>query len=157
MTEIIWCKKCDTVNYLDPYIFWNFKGNVKCAECGTIYYVHLINGFYYEGPTEVKEPVKDYIMPLYADKPYDGYSCYLPGTPERTRPYVCLPSERPPTGKPYYVKFSIRGRPVRGWAPQPPSTGLAGSAGFKWEIEKLSPEVWKEYQEKLKRGEVREW
>ncbi len=31
MCDIIWCKKeaggkpCDTVNYLDPYCFWNWK------------------------------------------------------------------------------------------------------------------------------------
>ena len=33
MCDIIWCKKvqgdgkpCETVNYLDPYCFWNWKG-----------------------------------------------------------------------------------------------------------------------------------
>jgi hypothetical protein len=55
------------------------------------------------------------------------------------------------------VKFSVRGRPVRGWRPQPPSAGRAGSHGFKWDIQKLSPEVWEEYQEKLKKGEVRDF
>ena len=34
MCDIIWCKKekdgkpCDTVNYLDPYCFWNWEGKV---------------------------------------------------------------------------------------------------------------------------------
>jgi hypothetical protein len=55
------------------------------------------------------------------------------------------------------VKFSARGRPVRGWRPQPPSAGIAGSFGFDWDIQKLSPEVWEEYQQKLAKGEVSEW
>jgi hypothetical protein len=55
------------------------------------------------------------------------------------------------------VKFSVRGRPVRGWRPQPPSAGLAGSQGFSWDIQKLSPEVWEEYQKKLAKGEVKDW
>ena len=34
MCDIIWCKKevggkvCDTVNYLDPYCFWNWEGKI---------------------------------------------------------------------------------------------------------------------------------
>jgi hypothetical protein len=154
MCEIIWCKKCNTVNYLDPFNFWNWKGKVACAGCGTTYYIHIIHGFMYEGPIEKPGEQPD-ILPLYADKPLDGYTCYLPGTPGRTRPFICLPSETY-VGKAIKVKFSIRGRPVRGW-PQPPSSGLAGSQGFKWDIQKLSPEVWKEYQKKIKRGEVKEW
>jgi hypothetical protein len=55
------------------------------------------------------------------------------------------------------VKFSTRGRPVRGWRPQPPSAGVAGSFGYYWDIEKLSPEVWAEYQEKIAKGEVKDW
>jgi hypothetical protein len=156
LTEIIWCKHCNTVNYLDPYTFWNWKGKVKCAGCDRVYYVHIIQGFYYEGPKEMPPGEPYDIMPLYADKPLEGYESYKPGTPGKTRPYFCLPREIY-LGKADKVKFSIRGRPVRGWAPQPPSSGLAGSQGFKWDIEKLSPDVWKEYLVKLKRGEVREW
>ena len=55
------------------------------------------------------------------------------------------------------MKFSIRGRPLRGWMDQPPSAGIAGSFGFEWDVAKLSPEVWEEYQQKLKKGEVTEW
>jgi len=78
--DIIWCKKiledgkpCETVNYLDPYCFWNWKGNVNCAHCGTVYYVHLINGHMYEGPTEQPAGTKPDMMPLYADRPLAGW------------------------------------------------------------------------------------
>jgi hypothetical protein len=55
------------------------------------------------------------------------------------------------------VKFSIRGRPVRGWRPQPPSAGIAGSFGYKWDIQGLSPEVAEEYEERLLNGKVKDW
>ncbi len=109
----------------------------------------------YKGPEERPGEEPD-IMPLYADKPLDGYVNYLPGTEGRTRPYNCLPRHIY-LGKADMVKFSIRGKPVRGWCPQPPCSGIAGSHGFRWDIQKLSPEVWEEYQEKLKKGEVKEW
>jgi hypothetical protein len=161
MCDIIWCMKekdgkpCDTVNYLDPYCFWNWEGKIGCAECGTVYYIHMIQGHMYRGPNEKPGEAAD-ILPLFADKPNDGYRCYLPGIEGRTRPYTCLPREIY-LGHADTVKFSIRGRPVRGWRPQPPSAGVAGSFGFFWDIEKLSPEVWAEYQEKIKKGEVKDW
>jgi hypothetical protein len=34
---------------------------------------------------------------------------------------------------------------------------VAGSFGYFWDIQKLSPEVWEEYQEKIKKGEVKDW
>ena len=58
MCDIIWCKKekdgkvCNTVNYLDPYCFWNWEGKTACAECGTVYYIHMIQGHMYAGPDE---------------------------------------------------------------------------------------------------------
>ncbi len=161
MCDIIWCMKekdgkpCDTVNYLDPYCFWNWEGKIGCAECGTVYYIHMIQGHMYRGPDEKPGEAAD-ILPLFADKPNDGYRCYLPGIEGRTRPYTCLPREIY-LGHADTVKFSIRGKPVRGWRPQPPSAGVAGSFGFFWDIEKLSPEVWAEYQEKIKKGEVKDW
>jgi len=161
MCDIIWCMKekdgkpCDTVNYLDPYCFWNWEGKIGCAECGAVYYIHMIQGHMYRGPDE-KPGEKADILPLFADKPNDGYRCYLPGIEGRTRPYTCLPREIY-LGHADTVKFSIRGKPVRGWRPQPPSAGVAGSFGFFWDIEKLSPEVWAEYQEKIKKGEVKDW
>ena len=155
MCDIIECKKCKTVNYLDPYYFWNWKGNIACAECGTVYYIHMVQGFMYQGPEE-KKGAKPDILPLYADKPLEGYEAYKPGTPNRTRPFECLPREIY-LGTADKVKFSIRGRPVRGWSPQPARSTVGGSFGYKWDIEHDAPDVWKEYQEKLKKGEVREW
>ena len=43
-------KPCNTVNYLDPYCFWNWEGKINCAECGTVYYIHMIQGHMYAGP-----------------------------------------------------------------------------------------------------------
>jgi hypothetical protein len=160
--DIIWCEKvkpdgkvCNTVNYLDPYNFWNWEGKIQCADCGTVYYIHMIQGHMYKGPEERKMEEAD-ILPLYADKPLDGYSNFLPGTPGRTRPYHCLPRDIY-LGKADMVRFSVRGKPVRGWRPQPPSAGIAGSFGFTWDIQKHAPEVWEEYQKKRAKGEVTEW
>ena len=161
MTDVIWCKKevggkvCNTVNYLDPYCFWNWQGNTICAECRTVYAIHMIQGHMYKGPDEKPGEKPDKEL-LYADKPLEGYVNYRPGTPGKTGPFECLPRHFL-LGKADMVKFSIRGRPVRGWRPQPPSAGIAGSFGYKWEIQKLSPEVWAEYQEKVKKGEVKDW
>ena len=134
MCDIIWCKKevggkaCDTVNYLDPYCFWNWEGKIGCADCGTVYYIHMIQGHMYRGPDE-KAGEKPDIRPLYADKPWTATTAILPGIEGKTRPYHCLPREIY-LGHADMVKFSIRGRPVRGWRPQPPSAGVAGSFGF---------------------------
>ncbi|MGQ9483414.1 MAG: hypothetical protein ACUVSA_00150 [Desulfosoma sp.] len=155
MCDIIWCKDCDTVNYLDPYYFWNWEGKIKCAGCENVYYIYMIQGHMYKGPDK-KPGEKPDILPVYADKPNDGYEEILPGTPGKTRPYNCLPRHIY-LGRADMVKFSARGRPVRGWRPQPPSTGVAGSCSYTWDIQKLSPEVWQEYQEKIKKGEVSEW
>ncbi len=83
MCDIIWCKKeingkpCNTVNYLDPYCFWNWEGKINCAECGTVYYIHMIQGFMYKGPEERPGEEPD-IMPLYADKPLTAMSTISP-------------------------------------------------------------------------------
>ncbi len=155
MCDIIWCKKCNTVNYLDPYCFWNWEGKINCAECGEVYYIHMIQGHMYKGP-EPRPGEEPDIRPLYADKPLDGYKNYLPGTEGRTRPYNCTPRHIY-LGRADWRKFSIRNRPLRAWAPQPAAGGVAGAYGFYWDIKKLSPEVWEEYQEKIKNGEVRDW
>jgi len=155
MCDIIWCKECATVNYLDPFNFWNWEGTINCAGCSKNYYIHMIQGHMYKGP-EGKPAGKPDISPLYADKPLDGYEKYLPGVEGRTRPYRCLPREIY-LGKADIRQFSIRNRPLRAWPNQPPTKKLAGSRGFSWNPEKEAPDVWKEYQEKRKRGEVKDW
>lgn len=163
MCDIIWCKEkkadgtvCNTVNYLDPFNFWNWEGTIACAECGTVYYIHMIQGWMYRGPEKQPPGTKPDILPVYADQPLNGYTRYRPGVEGRTRPYKCLPRDIY-LGKPDPRRFSIRGYPVRGVPNQPPSTGIAGAAGFKWEIEKLSPDLWEEFLEKKKKGEARDW
>ena len=163
MGDIIWCKKvqadgkpCETVNYLDPYCFWNWKGNINCAHCGTVYYIHMIQGHMYEGPTEQKAGTKPDTSPLYADKPLEGYINYPSGMEGRTRPFHCLPRHIY-LGVPDMVKFSIRGKPLRGWRPQKPSAGIAGQFPYNWDMKNLAPEVEAEYKEKIAKGEVKEW
>jgi len=46
---------------------------------------------------------------------------------------------------------------VRGLRPQPPSAGIAGQFPFHWDLKNLSPDVWEEYQQKIARGEVKDW
>ncbi|MGB7031974.1 MAG: hypothetical protein WBF29_11085, partial [Syntrophobacteria bacterium] len=96
MCDIIWCKKevggkdCDTINYLDPYCFWDWEGTINCAECKTVYYIHMIKGFMFKGPEERPGEEPD-TSPLYADKPFEGYANYRDGIEGRTRPYECKP------------------------------------------------------------------
>jgi hypothetical protein len=42
---ILECPKCETLNYLDPFTFWNFKGKIKCAGCDAIWVVMLQHPF----------------------------------------------------------------------------------------------------------------
>ncbi len=161
MCDVIWCKQefegkpCETVNYLDPFCFWNWEGTINCAECGTVYYIHMIQGFMYRGPEERPGEEPD-TSPLYADKPLEGYRNYMFATEGRTRPFECMPRSFL-LGEADMVKFSIRGKPVRGWRPQPESAGIAGSFPYHWDIQNLSPDVWEEYQEKIRKGEVSDW
>jgi len=115
----------------------------------------MIQGHMYKGPEDRPGEQPD-TSPLYADKPLDGYSFITMGTEGRTRPFQCLPRHIY-LGVPDMVKFSTRGKPVRGWRPQPPTAGIAGTFGFNWDLKNLSPDVYAEYQEKIAKGEVGEW
>ena len=65
---IIVCSKCEIRNYLDPYSFWDFDGNFKCAGCDTVYHVKKDNGQLVEGPTEVTgADAKTYELPGFAE------------------------------------------------------------------------------------------
>ena len=51
---ILECPKCETLNYLDPFTFWNFKGKIKCAGCDVVYEYELKNAHRQGPPKETK-------------------------------------------------------------------------------------------------------
>jgi hypothetical protein len=53
---ILECPKCETINYLDPFTFWNFKGKIKCAGCDAIWAYELENAHRKGPPVEAKGP-----------------------------------------------------------------------------------------------------
>ena len=53
---ILECPKCEVINYLDPFTFWNFKGKIKCAGCDVVYAYELENGHRKAPPAEAKAP-----------------------------------------------------------------------------------------------------
>jgi len=53
---ILECPKCEVINYLDPFTFWNFKGKIKCAGCDVVYAYELENGHRKAPPAEAKGP-----------------------------------------------------------------------------------------------------
>jgi hypothetical protein len=53
---ILECPKCEVINYLDPFTFWNFKGKIKCAGCDVVYAYELENGHRKAPPAETKGP-----------------------------------------------------------------------------------------------------
>jgi hypothetical protein len=53
---ILQCPKCETINYLDPFTFWNFKGKIKCAGCDAVFAYELENGHRKAPPAETKGP-----------------------------------------------------------------------------------------------------
>lgn len=46
---------CGVRNYLDPYSFWDYVGNVSCAGCDKVYYIEKDHGQMVVGP----EPARD--------------------------------------------------------------------------------------------------
>lgn len=46
---------CGVRNYLDPYTFWNYKGNVSCAGCDKAYYIEKDNGQMAVGPEGARD------------------------------------------------------------------------------------------------------
>lgn len=135
MCDFLDCKHCRTVNYIDPWYFWNWEGKIACANCGVVYYIKYENGLAAEGtPREEPKGTKPDEYVLYADKPLDGYEFIRPGTPGKTRPYVCLMRDPATyTGKARRLFKSIRGKPLRG-APQERSDYIAGSHFWEWKL-----------------------
>lgn len=100
------CPSCKTVNYLDPYAFWNFTGNTKCAGCDTVFYIKRRNGQTLEGPNAVNEEPD--LLPGFAESPE-----FEPIVSEdKVRPG---PKARPDfVGKPIPMTRNIRGNLVSG-------------------------------------------
>src|SRR5665648_313049 len=44
MSLIYDCPKCKARNFLDPYSYWEYKGNFKCGGCDELYYAEWENG-----------------------------------------------------------------------------------------------------------------
>jgi hypothetical protein len=103
---ILTCTTCFTQNYLDPYPFWNFAGNTKCAKCGQIYSVKFTNGQLVSGPTASSGKVD--LLPGYAE---DDQKNEITG--DKIRP---MPQARPDpfSGKQKAITVSIRGKAVSG-------------------------------------------
>jgi len=95
------CEKCKALLYLDPYTYWDFKGNVKCAGCDELYYIEQESGFKVVGP----EPARgaDFKLPGYAEtedlQP-------LSGTGKTSSPPLALPTC---LGRPKNVTKNVRG------------------------------------------------
>jgi hypothetical protein len=104
---VLTCAKCSTKNYLDPYPFWNFSGNTKCASCDAIYAVAFVKGQQVSGPTAGTG--KPDLLPGYAE---DKNGAAVTGE-GKIRP---APQSRPDpfTGQQKQVTKSLRGKPLSG-------------------------------------------
>jgi len=104
---VLTCAKCSTKNFLDPYPFWNFEGNTKCASCDALYAVKFVKGQQVSGPTAATG--KADLLPGYAE---DKTGAAVTGE-GKIRP---APQSRPDpfSGKQKHVKQSLRGKPVSG-------------------------------------------
>ncbi len=104
---VLTCFTCGTKNYLDPYPFWNFTGNTKCAGCDQVYAVSFKNG---QMQKEHKETSgKCDLLPGYAERD-DATEITQTG---KIRP---APQARPDpfSGKQKAITVSFRGKPVSG-------------------------------------------
>ena len=103
------CPKCSVKNYLDPYPFWNFKGNTKCTGCGSVYRLDIQNGACVAGP-EATTGNAD-LLPGFGERGHEAISG--PGltrpAPRARKDSVCrpIPIERNIRGQ------AISGRPLK--------------------------------------------
>ena len=74
MSLIYDCAKCKARNFLDPYSFWEYKGNFKCGGCDNLYYAEWENCQRVVEPEKAKG--KEFILPGYVEtedlKPLSG-------------------------------------------------------------------------------------
>ncbi len=107
---LLTCPKCQTKNFLDPYPFWNFEGNTKCATCAQVYALKIANGTCVSGPTPTQGKVD--LLPGFAEK-QDYSPVFGPGltrsAPRARKDSVCrpIPMERNIRGD------IISGRPLK--------------------------------------------
>lgn len=89
---LLTCPKCQTKNFLDPYPFWNFEGNTKCASCAQVYQLKIANGACVSGPTPTQGKVD--LLPGFAEK-QDYSAVFGPGltrpAPRARKDSVCHP------------------------------------------------------------------
>lgn len=103
---ILQCPKCDVINYLDPFTFWNFHGKIKCAGCDVVYEYALKNGHRQGPPKETKGPHDK--LPGFAQTK-DWKPITTPGK------VAAAPQAREDfQGKPIPISKSIRGKLVSG-------------------------------------------
>ncbi|MFQ5855199.1 MAG: hypothetical protein ACE5LU_06105 [Anaerolineae bacterium] len=128
---ILVCSKCEVRNYLDPYSFWDYEGNYKCAGCDTVYYVKKDNGQLVDGPTEVTgADAETYELPGFAEtldySPIDEAGKVAPPVLARAD-YV---------GKPIPRTESVRGNPMSG-RPLSPEELVGSTAKWIYDLKNL--------------------
>jgi hypothetical protein len=103
---LLQCPKCTTINYLDPFTFWNFKGKIKCAGCDAIWEYALENG-HRQGPPKEGKPPHDRLPGFAQTTDWKPIT-----TPGKVAP---APQAREDfQGKPIPISKSIRGKAVSG-------------------------------------------
>jgi len=104
---VLTCQTCNAKNYLDPYPFWNFAGNTKCAGCDQVYGIAFKNGqLVKEGtPTSGKAD----LLPGYAE---DESGAEISGAGKLRSAPQARPD--PFSGKQKQIIQSIRGKVVSG-------------------------------------------
>jgi len=121
------CPECSTVNYMDPFSFWNFTGKTKCAGCNTVFAVAYVNGQRVSGPDPAQGPPDK--LPGYAQTK-DYKTDYT--TPDKVSPPLYA---RPPDQKHGPTYRNVRGNLIIGWevdagglGGEPPSVHHRGEA-----------------------------
>lgn len=104
---VLTCTKCSTKNFLDPYPFWNFEGNTKCAGCDAIYAMKFSKGQLVSGPTAASG--KADLLPGYAED--KNANPITEGGKIRSAPQA---RPDPFSGKQKAITQSVRGKPVSG-------------------------------------------
>lgn len=97
------CSKCNTINYLDPFSFWFFKGKTKCAGCDAVYDIEMDNGVRVKTQPSEGKPDK---LPGYAQSK-DYKTDYR--TPDKVSPPAYA---RPPDVKHGPTYKNVRGNLV---------------------------------------------